>query len=85
MFMDLERVLPAGVHVVSIMPTQDKGRVEVKFTIGAISDAAKLKFLEALENSKTFTDIKLIDERVPAQRTTEDQVVVQLTAEYSRT
>ncbi|MFI5095286.1 MAG: hypothetical protein WCE50_08835 [Candidatus Acidiferrum sp.] len=85
MFMDLERVLPAGVHVISIMPTQNKGRVEVKFTIGATSDAAKLKFLEALENSKTFTDIKLVDETVPAQRTTEDQVVVQLTAEYSRT
>ncbi|MHB8500748.1 MAG: PilN domain-containing protein [Candidatus Acidiferrales bacterium] len=85
MFMDLEKVLPAGVHVVSIMPTQDKGRVEVKFTVGATSDDAKLKFLKALEESKTFTHVQLIDVRVPSQRTGEDQVVVELTAEYSRT
>lgn len=85
MFMDLERVLPAGVHVVSIMPAQDKGRVEVKFTVGATSDQAKLKFLKALEDSKSFTGIKLIDERVPAQHTGEDQVIVELIAEYSRT
>lgn len=85
MFMDLEKVLPAGVHVVRITPTQDKGRVELKFTVGATSDAAKLKFLKALEDSKSFTDIKLIDERVPSQRTGEDQVLVELTAEYSRT
>ncbi|MGC1482682.1 MAG: hypothetical protein WA789_02715 [Candidatus Acidiferrum sp.] len=84
MFMDLEKVLPAGVHVVSIMPTQDKGRVEVKFTVGATSDEAKLKFLKALDESKTFTHVQLIDERVPSQRTGEDQVVVELTAEYSR-
>lgn len=85
MFMDLEKVLPAGVHVVSIMPTLDKGRVEVKFTVGATSPAAKLNFLKALEDSKTFTDIQLIDEHVPSQRTSGDLVVVQLKAEYSRT
>ena len=85
MFMDLERVLPAGVHVVSIMPKQDKGLVQLKFTVGAVSDDAKLKFLKALENSKTFTHVLLIDERVPSQRTGDDQVVVELTAEYSRT
>ncbi len=85
MFMDLEKVLPAGVHVVSIMPTQEKGRVEVKLTVGATSEEAKLKFIKALEDSKSFTHVQLVDEHVPSQRTTEDQVVVELTAEYSRT
>jgi hypothetical protein len=85
MFMDLERLLPAGVHVVSIMPSQDKGRVEVRFTVGAASDEAKLNFLKALEDSKTFTDIKLIDERQPSQKTSGDRIVVQLSAEYLRT
>ncbi len=47
MFMDLEKVLPAGVRVVSIEPKQDKGRVEVKFIIGAASDEAKVKLLES--------------------------------------
>lgn len=85
MFMDLEKVLPAGVHVVSIIPAQDKGRVEVKFTVGATSDEAKLNFLKALEDSKTFSNIQLIDERQPSQRSNGDQVIVQLKAEYSRT
>src|ERR1700693_5307895 len=43
MFMDLEKVLPAGVRVISIEPKQEKGRIEVKFMIGATSDDAKLK------------------------------------------
>ncbi|MGB7284523.1 MAG: hypothetical protein WBE13_19820 [Candidatus Acidiferrum sp.] len=85
MFMDLERVLPAGVRVVSIEPNQDKGVVEVKFIIGAASDDAKLKFLKALEDSKTFTHIELVAEHRPSQRASEDQIVLELTAEYSRT
>jgi Tfp pilus assembly protein PilN len=84
MFMDLERVLPAGVRVVSIVPNQDKGRVEVKFTVGATSDEAKLKFIKALEDSKTFSHVELIREFVPTQRAGEDQIVVDLIAEYSR-
>jgi type IV pilus assembly protein PilN len=85
MFMDLEKVLPAGVHVVSIEPEQDKGRVEVKLTVGATSDDAGLKFLKALEDSKTFTHVELIGNRIPTSGTSGDQTVLELTAEYSRT
>ena len=85
MFMDLGRILPPGVHVMSIEPKQEKGRVEIKFTVGATSDETKLKFLRALENSKTFTHIELLREHAPTQATTGDQTVVELTAEYSRT
>ncbi|HEY6386777.1 MAG TPA: hypothetical protein VIX91_13950 [Candidatus Acidoferrum sp.] len=84
MFMDLEKVLPAGVRVVSIEPKQEKGRIEVKFTIGAASDEAKLKFLKALEDSKTFTSIELIAEHRPTPGTNVDQIVVELSAEYLR-
>jgi type IV pilus assembly protein PilN len=84
MFMDLEKVLPAGVRVVSIEPKQEKGRVEVKITVGASSDEAKLKFLRALEDSKTFTHIELVNEHRPNAETSGDQIVVELTAEYSR-
>jgi type IV pilus assembly protein PilN len=83
MFMDLEKVLPAGVRVVSIEPKQDKGRIEVKFIIGATSDDAKLKFVKALEDSKTFTHIELNSEQHPTVGTG-DQIVVELTAEYLR-
>jgi len=81
MFMDLERILPGGVKVVSIEPKQAKGRVEVKLTIGASSDDAKLKFLRALEESQQFSEIQL-DSELPAK--TGNQRVVELTAVYSR-
>lgn len=84
MFMDLERLLPAGVRVVSISPVQDKGRVEVKFIVDATSDEAKLKFIKALEDSKTFTHIQLNDEHKPTSVTGGNEIEVALSAEYSR-
>ena len=85
MFMDLEKVLPPGVRVISIEPKQEKGRIEVKFVIGATSDDAKLKFLKALEDSKTFTHIELAGQTRPAPGPSGDQIVVELTAVYLRT
>jgi hypothetical protein len=80
----LEKVLPAGVRVVSIEPKQVKGRIEVKFVIGATSDEAKLKFLKALEDSKTFTHIELISTQYPTSGTIADHIVLELNAEYLR-
>lgn len=85
MFMDLERVLPAGVRVVSIDPKQEKGHIEVKLIIGATGDEAKLKLIKALEDSKTFTHIELIREQHPTLGTSGDHIVVELKAEYLRT
>jgi len=85
MFMDLEKVLPPGVRVISIEPKQEKGRIEVKFTIGATSDDAKLRFLKALEDSKTFTHIEMSTTTHPVAGPSGDQIVVELTAEYLRT
>jgi len=85
MFMDLEKVLPSGVRVVSIEPKQEKGHIEVKLIIGAASDDAKLKLIKALEDSKTFTHIELITEQHPTSGTSGDQIVVELKAEYLRT
>jgi len=72
--------------VVSIEPKQVKGRVEVKLTIGAATDEAKLKFLRALEESKQFTDVQVQNEHAttPAGNQSGDQRVVQLTTVYSR-
>jgi type IV pilus assembly protein PilN len=85
MFMDLEKVLPSGVRVISIEPKQEKGRIEVKFIIGATSDDAKLKFIKALEDSKTFRHIELTASQHPTSGTSGDAIVVELTAEYLRT
>jgi type IV pilus assembly protein PilN len=87
MFMDLEHILPGGVHVVSIEPRQVGGHVEVKLAVGADSDDAKIKFLRALEESKVFSDV--IVEKELTQTQTQgaslgDQKVVQLSVVYSR-
>jgi type IV pilus assembly protein PilN len=86
MFMDLEKILPAGVRVVSIQPKHDKGIVEVKLTIGAMSDEAKLKFLHALEQSASFSHVQMLSEKqVVPTNGSNDRINVELTAVYSRT
>jgi type IV pilus assembly protein PilN len=88
MFMDLEKLLPAGVRVISIEPKQNNGRVLVRFSIGATSDENKLKFIKALESSKSFSDVQLMGVHRPtigSGAVASDQIVVDLTAEYSRT
>jgi type IV pilus assembly protein PilN len=87
MFMDLERILPGGVRVISIEPKQVSGHVEVKLTVGATNDEAKLKFLHALEQSKQFSGIELQYDRAANQANNQsgDQKVIQLTIIYSRT
>lgn len=86
MFMDLERLLPGGVRVISIAPTQVSGHVELKLTVGAASDDAGLKFVRALEESKEFTGVQIVDDRPGTSKgnQTPDQRVVQLTTIYSR-
>ncbi len=86
MFMDLEKILPPGVRVVSIEPKHEKGRVEVKLVVGAMSDEAKLKFLHALEGSPAFTHVELITERIsPPGTPGADRMEVELKAVYSKT
>lgn len=85
MFMDLERILPGGVHVVSIEPKQVQGKVEVKLTVGAISDEAELKFLRALAESREFTEVQVQNiHPSSAGNQSADKEVVQLTTVYSR-
>ena len=86
MFMDLERTLPGGVCVISIEPKQASGHVELKLTVGAADDEAALKFEHALEESKVFTGLQILDDRLAGSvgNQTGDQRVVQLTTVYLR-
>ncbi len=84
MFMDLEKVLPGGVHVVSISPRLESGRVEVKLTVGAATPEAKIRFLRALEGSAEFKNVQLLSERAPNSSQSGDQFVLELTAWYTR-
>jgi Tfp pilus assembly protein PilN len=82
-FMDLEHVLPEGVHVISISPRMVGGRVEVKLVVGALSDESKLKFLRSLEDANEFSRIRLMNEVHPvAQPGDSDRVRLELVVWY---
>ena len=85
MFMDLERILPAGVRVISIEPKQEKGRIQVKLRIGASNYDAKLKFQQGLEGSRVFSEVRELSETQPglSGNVGSDPLVVELTAVYT--
>jgi Tfp pilus assembly protein PilN len=87
MFMDLERLLPGGVRVISIEPKQVAGHVELKLTVGATSDEAKLKFLKAIEESNQFSEVQVqsVQSSNATGNQSGDQRIVRLTTFYSRT
>jgi hypothetical protein len=87
LFMDLEGTLPAGVRVINIAPELHGGRVTVKLTFGALTDDGKVKFLEALEDSKEFSGIEVIGEKHVDPTASsfgggQDRVIVDLQAWY---
>lgn len=81
-FMDLERTLPEGVRVIKIEPRMAEGRVEVKLSVGAMTDEGKLKFLRALEQSPAFSHVELLSETRSARPGEADRVVLDLRAWY---
>ena len=82
-FMDLERILPEGVRVVSIEPKLAGDTVQLTVLVGAISDESKLKFLKALETSPEFSHIELLTESRPVKAEQTDRVMLSLQAQYS--
>ena len=84
-FMDLEDILPEGVRIISISPKMVAGRVEVKLTVGANSEDAKLKFLRALESSRAFSRIQRLAETRPVKQGEADQVQLELLTWYVTT
>jgi type IV pilus assembly protein PilN len=60
MFMDLEKLVPVGVHVVTIQPQLEKGHMFVRLTVAATTDESKIKFLHAMENSPAFSNVELL-------------------------
>jgi type IV pilus assembly protein PilN len=85
MFMDLEKVLPGGVRLLSIEPQQVKGRVTVKIKVGTSSEEAKLKFIRALEESKEFSDVQLVSDHAALSGDPADKETLELNVVYSRT
>jgi Tfp pilus assembly protein PilN len=82
-FMDFEAILPEGVRIVNINPRLVAGHIELHMNVGAVSDEAKLKFLRALEKSKSFSHIALSSETRPQRANDQDRVYLDLIAWYA--
>ena len=83
MFMDLEHVLPGGVHVMNIEPKQVNGEATVKLTVGAVSEEAKNNFLRALEQSGAFSNVELLNVKEGNQAPGGDPLTLELMFVYS--
>jgi hypothetical protein len=81
--MDMEKELPTGARVVSVEPTLVGDHVELRLTVEALNDAAKLEFLRTLENSTEFSQIQVLSERRSDQAAEDSSILVSLTANYS--
>jgi hypothetical protein len=84
-FAALEETLPEGVRVVNIAPKLINGRAEVALTIGAANDQQKVRFLEAMEKSKAFSNIQITSERRTDDPNAADQILLELKAVYETT
>jgi len=81
-FQDLERYLPEGVRVLSLAPRMNEGRVELRLSVGATSDEAKLKFLKAMEAAQEFSGVQAVAESRPQRADAADRVTLELVAWY---
>jgi len=84
MFMDLEKVVPVGVRVLNIEPKRVNGQAAVKLTVGAVSEEAKQRFMDALERTDTFSHLQLVSVRPTTGEQTTDILILELTIVYSR-
>ncbi len=89
-FTDLEHTLPAGVRVISISPTLDKGRAEVSLQVAAQTGASEVQFLKAMETSNVFSGLVVQDIKQPQTSTAnaqdaQDAFLIDLTVWYSTT
>ena len=82
MFMDLEKIMPVGVHVVRIQPQREKGHMFVRLTVAATTDESKIKFLHAMENSSAFSNVELVS--IHGAQTGGDLATLELNAIYAR-
>ena len=83
MFMDLEKTLPAGAHILRIEPKLDKGSAEVKFVVGTTTPDAKIQLLKAFEDSKSFSHVELYSSAVPKGQPGADVMQIEFSAIYT--
>jgi type IV pilus assembly protein PilN len=83
-FMQLEEIMPPKLHVVSISPQlQPKtNTVEVHLTVAGTSREAAVELVKRLEQSSSFHDARITEEREAQEKGSLDTVTFQVTALY---
>ena len=84
-FQDLERVMPARLHVISIHPAlTSSNQLEIKLVVGGDSHERALELVKRMEDSKRFQDTQINQElrSAASQSGTGDAVQFDITAQY---
>jgi type IV pilus assembly protein PilN len=83
-FEDLEQVMPAHLHVVSIHPDVTTGNnVEIKVIVGGDSQQQALDLVRKMESSQHFRQTRIVSEKVAEQSGSTDRVQFEIEAAYT--
>lgn len=82
-FEDLERVMPARLHVVSIHPEMaNDNQLQIKLRVAGESHERALELVRKMEGSQRFQQTRIEVENFQSGQTTGDNVEVDITAMY---
>jgi type IV pilus assembly protein PilN len=82
-FEDLERVMPARLHVVSIQPEMaNDNQLQIKLRVAGESHERALELVRKMEGSQRFQQTRIDIENFQSGQTTGDNVQVDITAMY---
>jgi type IV pilus assembly protein PilN len=83
-FEDLEQVMPAHLHVISIRPASADNNVEIKLIVGGDSHVQALDLVRKMENSKHFKHTRIVQEGFASEQLpTNDRVTFDIEAAYT--
>jgi type IV pilus assembly protein PilN len=83
-FEDLEQVMPAHLHVISIHPeSADNNNIEIKLVVGGDSQVQALDLVRKMEKSKHFKQTRINREVQQEQSPNSDRVQFEIEAAYT--
>ncbi|HET8823642.1 MAG TPA: hypothetical protein VFM77_00825 [Terriglobales bacterium] len=83
-FEDLEQVMPAHLHVISIHPESADNNVQLKLVVGGDSQVQALDLVRKMESSKHFKQTKIVNEGFATEQSpTNDRVTFDIEAVYT--
>jgi len=80
----LEETLPPGVRVVKIEPKLVSGRAELTLSVAAVNDEQGVRFLQAVEKSKAFSNVTVESQKREDRADTPDHVTLELKVIYEK-